>query len=246
LRRAINTSIRLFSEIFEPAGHVVEVGSLCLPGYESLANLRSYFTGHEYIGCDIRYGLGVDQIADGQALPFADRSIGIMLLCEILEHVPYPQKVVAEAWRVLRDDGLLVVSVPFHHRLHGFPTDYWRFTSSGIHVLLSDFPDKVVFALGPQLKPAFIFAVAAKHTSPEFAERKEIFQAKVHETFRRSWLRGHMSVFKERGRDFFGFLLGRAQLSATFFDPTQGGGYMTSLDKAEKTPSVGYPSNQAR
>jgi SAM-dependent methyltransferase len=243
LRRAINTSIRLFSEIFEPAGPVVEIGSLYLPGYEVFSNLRRYFTGHEYIGCDIRHGLGVDQIADGQTLPFADRSIGNMLLFEVLEHVPYPQKVVAEAWRVLHEDGLLVLSVPFHYRLHGFPTDYWRFTSSGIHVLLSDFPDKVVFALGPRLKPAFIFAVAAKQTSPEFAERKEKFQARVHETFRRSLLHGYISVFKERGRDFFGFLLGRARLSATFFDATRDGGYLTSVKKTEHARSLEYPTH---
>lgn len=212
---------------------MVEIGSLYLAGYEALSDLRHYFRGQEYIGLDIRPGLGVDQIANGQALPFAERSIGTLMLFEVLEHVPYPQKVVAEAWRVLRDDGLLVVSVPFQYRLHGFPTDYWRFTASGIHVLLSDFPDKIVFALGPQLKPGFIFAVATKHVSREFTEGKARFQEIVHETFRRSWLRGHISVLKERGRDFFGFLLGRAKLSARFFDPTQGGGYMSSLNKAE-------------
>jgi hypothetical protein len=108
---------------------------------------------------------------------------------------------------------------------NGFPTDYWRFTASGIHVLLSDFPAKVVFALGPQLKPAFIFAVAARQASPGFAEREAIFQEKVHQTFRRSWLKGYISVFKERSRDLFGFLLGRAHLMARFFDPRQGGGY---------------------
>jgi hypothetical protein len=60
------------------------------------------------------------------------------------------------------DRGLLALSVPFNYRLHGFPSDYWRFTASGIHTLLAEFPAKIVFAIGPQLKPAFIFAVATK------------------------------------------------------------------------------------
>jgi SAM-dependent methyltransferase len=245
MRRAINESIRLFSEVFEPSGPVVEIGSLYQPGYEALSDLRHYFRGQEYIGCDIRHGLGVDRIEDAHALSFADRSIKTILLLEILEHLPYPNKAIEEAWRVLDYDGVLVLSVPFNFRLHGFPTDYWRFTASGIHVLLSDFPDKVVFALGPQLKPGFIFAVAAKNASREFAERKKKFQARVHDTFRRSWLRGHVSVLKERGRDFLGLLLGRANLSVTFFDPAQGGGYVTSLkDAAHAQPGGDHLANR--
>lgn len=240
LRQSINTSVRLFSEIFEPRGPVVEIGSLYQPGYDELSNLRRYFVGKEYIGCDIRQGLGVDRIEDAHALSFADRSVGTMLMFEILEHLPHPGKAISEAWRVLDDQGLLALSVPFNYRLHGFPTDYWRFTASGIHALLSDFPDKVVFALGPQLKPAFIFAVAAKCSSDEFTEKKAKFQEEIHDTFRRFWLRGYFSVLKERGRDFFGFLLGRAKLSARFFDPAQAGGYTSSLSKIEH---IGFGEN---
>lgn len=232
MRRAINTSARLFSESFKPSGPVVEIGSLYLPGYEELCNVRRYFNGLEYIGCDIRQGLGVDRVEDAQALRFADRSVGTVLLLETLEHLPYPEKAIAEAWRVLRDEGLLALSVPFNYRLHGFPTDYWRFTASGVHTLLSGFPDKLIFALGPQVKPAFIFAVAAKTASGEFRERKAQFQEKVHATFHSLpyRLQGHISVLKERGRDLLGCLLGRAKLSVSFFDPSEGGGYISPGD----------------
>jgi len=168
MRRAIRTSVGLFAEAFSPIGPIVEVGSLYLPGYEALSDLRDLFPGRQYIGCDIRQGLGVDRIEDAEALRFADRSVETLLLLDVLEHLPHPQKAIAEAYRVLRDDGLLALSTPFNYRLHGFPSDYWRFTASGIHTLLQDFPDKVVFALGPRVKPAFIFAVAAKRTSEKF------------------------------------------------------------------------------
>ena len=46
----------------------------------------------------------------------------------------------ADVKRVLRDEGLLALSVPFSYRLHGFPSDYWRFTASGIYTLLAEFP----------------------------------------------------------------------------------------------------------
>jgi SAM-dependent methyltransferase len=225
MNRSIRTSIRLFSESFQPSGPVLEIGSFYLSGYEELCNHRPFFPGRVYIGCDIRQGPGVDRIEDAQALSFPDQSVGTVLLFEILEHLPHPHRAVAEARRVLRDDGLLAVSVPFSYRLHGFPNDYWRFTSSGIHTLLEDFPDRIVFAAGPRLKPGFIFAVAAKQPSEQFSQAKRGFESAVHEYFRRSRLPGHLSVLKERSRDFFGYLLGRAHLSVAFFDPHQPGVY---------------------
>ena len=205
---------------------MLEIGSLYQPGYEELCNLRRYFPGREYVGCDIRYGLGVDRVDDAQSLSFRSGSLGTLLLFEILEHLPDPALAIKEAARVLADDGMLALSVPFNYRLHGFPADYWRFTPSGIYRLLSNFPDKVIFALGPRLKPAFVFAVATKKTSATFTLGKLQFQSAVDDTFRRSLVKGHMSVFKERARDFWGHLLGRAELSVNFFDPMTSGGYV--------------------
>lgn len=211
----------MFAEVFDPPGPVVEVGSFYLPGYQWLSDLRPYFKGGSYTGCDLRRGPGVDRIENAEALSFADRSVGTMLLFEILEHLPRPYRAISEARRVLREDGLMALSVPFDYRLHGFPNDYWRFTASGIHTLLSEFPEKVIFALGPELKPAFIFAAAAKNVSPTFAEKKGRFLAEIQKTFQDSRHRGYMSVLKSRGRDLFGFLLGRANLGVRVFVPSK-------------------------
>lgn len=226
MRRAIRKAIQLFSETFTTTDPVVEIGSYYLPSYEKLSDLRPFFRGREYIGCDIREGSTVDRVEDAQNLSFSDSSIGAVLMFEILEHLPSPEKAIAEAYRVLCEDGLLAISVPFNYHLHGFPSDYWRFTASGIYQMLSGFPDKVVFAVGPKLKPAFIFAVASKKESTAFAEQKVLFQKRIQETFRSSKLRGYISVLKERGREFFGHLLGRSDLAVTFFDDSVKGGYL--------------------
>jgi SAM-dependent methyltransferase len=228
MRRAITTCVRLFAETFRPGGPVVEVGSLYPPGYRELVDLRPHFEGLQYVGCDIRLGLGVDLNADANALCFAKESVRTVVLCEILEHLPRPERAISEAFRVLQPDGVLVLSVPFSYRLHGFPTDYWRFTASGIYLLLCDFADKIVFAVGPRLKPAFIFAVAGKGASSDFVENRSRFQSLVQEAFRKSRFQGHMSVFKERARDLLGHLLGRAEVSVVFFDPEAKGGYEAS------------------
>src|SRR5258707_14425115 len=111
MRRAVNLSARLFSEIFHPVGPVVELGSFYTPEYQALSDLRPYFLDQEYIGCDIRPGPGVDLIEDAQNLSFPDKSVGTLLLFELLEHLPHPHKAIAQAQRVLNDDRLLAPSV---------------------------------------------------------------------------------------------------------------------------------------
>lgn len=49
----------------------------------------------------IRYGVG-----EGERLPFADGSFDAACCCEVLEHVRDPGRVIGEAARVLRDDGV--------------------------------------------------------------------------------------------------------------------------------------------
>ena len=223
--RAINTSVRLFAEVFDPPAPIVELGAYYPPGYAWLSDLRAYFPGREYIGCDLRAGNGVDRIEDAQQLSFQDSSVGTMLAFEILEHVPDSHMAISEACRVLRDDGLFALSTPFNYGLHAFPDDYWRFTSSGMDRLLAPFPDKVIFALGPRAKPAFVFAVAAKTASATFAAAKVLFREQVEDTFRRTRLKGYSSILRRGGRDWLACALGHGEVGAAFFDPAVGGGY---------------------
>jgi SAM-dependent methyltransferase len=51
-------------------------------------------------------------VADAAALPFGDGSFDLVVSFETIEHVPDPERVLAELRRVLTHDGLLVVSTP--------------------------------------------------------------------------------------------------------------------------------------
>lgn len=225
MNRAVNTCVRLFAEAFQPSGPILEVGSLYVPGAEGLSDLRPFFSGRPYVGCDIRHGLGVDQIEDVEQLSFADETFGAALLCEVISHLPCPQRAISELRRVLRPDGLLAVSTPFDFRLNGFPSDYWRFTSAGLSVLLGDFPAQRVFALGPRVNPAVVFAVAAKQDSDAFAAAALRFQESVTETFHRARFQGHLRTLERASRELAGVLLGRAHLGVQFYERGQRGGY---------------------
>lgn len=60
---------------------------------------------------------------DATALPFADASFDAITMFDLLEHVPAHEKAVAEALRVLRPGGYILVSTPNEH--WRFP--YYRF-----------------------------------------------------------------------------------------------------------------------
>jgi 2-polyprenyl-3-methyl-5-hydroxy-6-metoxy-1,4-benzoquinol methylase len=54
-------------------------------------------------------------------LPFPEESFDLVVSCEVIEHLQYPEKMLMEARRVLRAGGKLVLSTP--HRLSEIPAD---------------------------------------------------------------------------------------------------------------------------
>ena len=73
---------------------------------------------------------------DGKKLPYEDGSFDYVLCTEVLEHVPDPFAFLTDLQRVLRQDGTLILTVPWSARLHHLPYDYGRFTRFGLAALL--------------------------------------------------------------------------------------------------------------
>lgn len=76
-----------------------------------------------------------DLYYDGNRLPFPDASFDTVLSVQVLEHTPKPQSLLDEMARVLRPDGLLILSAPFSARLHEEPYDYFRYTPHGLRAM---------------------------------------------------------------------------------------------------------------
>src|SRR5205807_106524 len=122
--------------------------------------LRSLFPGRSYIGLDMRPGPGVDCVADVEKLPQADGSVGTIISFNTFEHVRRFWRGLDEIQRVLRPDGVLILSCPFHFRIHNYPHDYWRFTPAAFEFLLEDYPSKIIGWHGARQRPASVWAVA--------------------------------------------------------------------------------------
>jgi SAM-dependent methyltransferase len=99
---------------------------------------------------------------EGDRWPVEDASVDVVLATETLEHVPEPPLFLAEARRVLRPGGRIVLTVPFAARWHYIPHDYWRFTPSSLRNLLeaAGFGAVVVHARGNELTVACYKAMA--------------------------------------------------------------------------------------
>jgi SAM-dependent methyltransferase len=173
MNRFLNGVARAVAETFDLPGPVLEIGSRQVPGQERLADLRSLFPGKEYLGLDVCPGPGVDCVADVEALPQPDHSVGTVLALSTFEHVPHFWKGFEEIYRVLRPDGAVLVSCPFYFYIHPYPSDYWRFTPQALDLLLHRYPNKILGWHGPPRRPANVWALAFREgrpaiTRPEF------------------------------------------------------------------------------
>lgn len=54
---------------------------------------------------------------DGHNIKFNDKYFDVITCSEMLEHVPYPKKVIAEIHRILKDNGKAVISLPDEKRI---------------------------------------------------------------------------------------------------------------------------------
>jgi len=123
------------------------------------------FPGKRYIKQDMRDfdPPCIDIICDiSDMQSIASESIGLVLNLESLEHLPYPQKAIDEIHRVLRPNGLLILSTVMHFKIHRAPKDYWRFTPDGIELLLSRFKILDCTLEGNLKRPKGIWITAQK------------------------------------------------------------------------------------
>ena len=114
-------------------GSVLDLGCGVMP-YRELVPDRVT----RYDGLDIApMGGTVALIGDIQDLSMIRGNSYDSVVClEVLEHVPEPNEAVAEIARILRHDGILILSVPHLSRLHEIPYDYYRYTEYGLRHLL--------------------------------------------------------------------------------------------------------------
>lgn len=117
-----------------PGASVVDVGAGDSP-YRELFEHASY-TATDWEHSPHEGVRATDIVASAESIPVADESFDVVLLTQVLEHVPEPPAVVSELHRILRAGGRLYLTAPLVWELHELPHDYYRYTAPGLRHLM--------------------------------------------------------------------------------------------------------------
>lgn len=96
----------------------------------------------EYIGIDfdgeghIHTNEKIDVIYDGKSIPFPDNTFDGILSTEVFEHIFNPDEIILEIKRVLKNQGLILITCPFSICEHEIPNDYARYSSFAVKFML--------------------------------------------------------------------------------------------------------------
>jgi len=162
MRELIKQFCRVAEETLDLKPPIVEVGSFQVSGQEGFADLRPFFSGKKYIGCDMRPGNGVDRVENLPRLSFPDGSLPTIICLDTLEHVYEIRESISDFYRVLTDDGILIISSVFNFPIHGHPCDFWRFTPQCFARLLEKFSCSFVGVQGSDSNPHTVYGIGFK------------------------------------------------------------------------------------
>lgn len=151
--------LKSFVQAFRCREPVVEIGSLVVDESMKAYDVRSLFPKKIFYGVDLRLGFGVDIMGDIEGLPFRPHSIGTFLCLDTIEHVWDVHAAFKELGRILKRDGVAVISSVFNFKIHPCPHDFWRFTPEALDELTKGFPYKIVGYQGYRKRPRHVFAV---------------------------------------------------------------------------------------
>jgi len=116
-------------------GAVLDFGSGSQPYRPLLTNCTNYIS-LEYDTPQNRVNRVADIYYDGQLIPADNNSFDGLISTQTLEHVPNPEVIVGEWARVLKDGGMLLITMPFMWPEHELPYDFQRYSSAGLRLLL--------------------------------------------------------------------------------------------------------------
>ena len=142
--RQLAASLRHVAQAFVDGGALLDYGCGSMP-YKPVFAERV----DEYHGADLATNDCADvSLSSTGALPLPSERFEIVLSTQVLEHVEDPALYLSEAQRVLKEDGVIILSTHGSWHYHPTPGDYWRWTSTGLRKIIEDAGFTVVFFKG--------------------------------------------------------------------------------------------------
>jgi predicted O-methyltransferase YrrM/SAM-dependent methyltransferase len=186
MRDSVKDYVRICAETVSIPEPIYEFGSLQVPEQQGYADLRPLFLGKKYVGADMRKGVGVHVFLNLHQVDLPSESVGTVLVLGPLKHVEFPSKAMSEIHRILKPNGILIMSSVMNFPIHDYPSDYWRFTPQAFKTLLKPFATSFVTYAGEDSFPHTIVGIAFK--GPASEEIMYQIKARVRD-WKRRWSR---------------------------------------------------------
>ena len=129
----------LFSELDKAiqkyaSGNLLDIGCGNKPYKIFFENKIESYTGCDIIQSDRNE---VDIICPATDIPLPDNCKDTVFTTQVIEHVADHQKLLSEAYRILKPGGYIILSGPMYWEHHEQPFDFFRFTSFGFDYIFT-------------------------------------------------------------------------------------------------------------
>lgn len=117
---------------------VVDIGSQ-IAGSQSVSYRQLVPDTWRYIGVDLCSGRNVDLVMPSEfEIPVADASADLVISGQCIEHCRNPFRLVAEAVRILKPNGMMFLTAPAVWPEHKHPIDCFRFYPDGMRSVMEE------------------------------------------------------------------------------------------------------------
>jgi len=114
---------------------VLDAGAGDAPYKHLLTHVR--YESADFEKVDKAYGNST-YVCDLQSIPVEDQRFDYIFFNQVMEHLPRPQLVLKELFRVLKPGGKLIYSAPLFYEEHEQPYDYFRYTQFAVRYLFTE------------------------------------------------------------------------------------------------------------
>ena len=99
------------------------------------------------------------QVASAESLPFANAFFGVAIIKHVVEHLPHPEKAIAELGRVIAPGGILILATPnLDSLLKPWKGNRWIGYQDPTHIALKPPAEWLALIRGASFRPLRIFA----------------------------------------------------------------------------------------